>query len=188
MILRALIYLALLLLFSIVPLNSVLAKQSKLPKCPNVSIPFNNCFGKVSDGKGKTYLGEWQNGRAEGQGTLTFADGTMYVGQFRDGHFEGEGIQTMVDGGRYVGHFHDNKFDGQGTITMEDGIKFVGQFQEDQFTGRGVSYSPDGTILAQGVFQNYKLIKSESTVAQPGSKGHRIQMAEDGGAPTRSRL
>ena len=41
-----------------------------------------------NDGK---YIGEIENGKPNGTGSITFLDGTMYVGKWKDGKRHGKG-------------------------------------------------------------------------------------------------
>jgi len=42
----------------------------------------------------ETYVGERENSRYHGQGTLTFRDGDKYVGRFYHGKKHGQGTYT----------------------------------------------------------------------------------------------
>ena len=59
-----------------------------------------------NDGK---YVGEFKDGKPNGQGTLTLSDGTKYVGEFKDGLENGQGTLTSYDGSKYVGEFKNGK-------------------------------------------------------------------------------
>jgi len=41
------------------------------------------------------YVGEWKNGKYNGQGTFTYPDGSKYVGEFKDGKSYGQGTSLM---------------------------------------------------------------------------------------------
>ena len=79
-----------------------------------------------NDGK---YVGEYKDGKPNGQGTLTLSDGTKYVGEFKDEEFHGKGTLTRPDGGKYVGEFKEGKRHGQGTKTWSNGDKYVGEYK-----------------------------------------------------------
>ena len=55
------------------------------------------------------------------EGTNTFANGTEYVGEYRDGKPNGQGTYFFPNGDEYVGELKDGKPDGQGTLTFADG-------------------------------------------------------------------
>jgi hypothetical protein len=40
------------------------------------------------------YVGEWKDGRKNGQGTYTYSDGGTYVGEFKDGQINEQGTKT----------------------------------------------------------------------------------------------
>lgn len=62
-------------------------------------------------------------------------DKTKYVGQFRNGKFDGQGTYTYGDGTQYVGQFKNDLPNGQGTYTYGDGTKYVGKF----YNGKGTN-------------------------------------------------
>ena len=93
---------------------------SDLPACPSSGY-FHNCFGSATDANGSKYVGEFKDGKPNGQGTVTFAIGGKYVGEFRDGKKHGQGIYTDSHGNKYVGEFSNDNLNGQGILTDPDG-------------------------------------------------------------------
>ena len=67
------------------------------------------------------YIGKLKRGKAEGPGTLTYANGTAYIGEFGDGVPNGRGTSTSPDGRKYVGEVRNGKRHGHGTLTLADG-------------------------------------------------------------------
>jgi hypothetical protein len=157
--------------------------QSNLPAC--ISPPFNNCYGELKLDNGDRYIGEFKNNDRNGQGAYTFVDGRQYVGQFKDGNYDGfgtfifpngekyvgqwkdsqrngQGTNTWSDGGKHVGQFKDNQRNGQGTFTFADGKKYVGQYSNDKRNGLGTLYSPNGTILQQGLWRDGNFVQTQS--------------------------
>ena len=57
----------------------------------------------------ETYVGERENGKYHGQGTLTFRDGDKYVGEWKNGERHGQGTYTWSDGSKYVGEYKDGE-------------------------------------------------------------------------------
>ena len=55
----------------------------------------------------ETYVGERENGKYHGKGTLTFRDGEKYVGEWKDGKYHGQGTYTYPDGRKYVGEYKE---------------------------------------------------------------------------------
>ena len=58
------------------------------------------------DGK---YVGEIENRKPNGQGTLTWFNGDKYVGEFMDGKKNGQGTYTFYYGRKYVGGYKDGR-------------------------------------------------------------------------------
>jgi hypothetical protein len=72
--------------------------QSNLPACPSAGY-LHNCFG-----------------------AFTFADGKGYVGEFKDGKYNGQGTFTFASGEKYIGEWKDNRHNGQGTLYGSNGL------------------------------------------------------------------
>ena len=64
------------------------------------------------------------------------ADKTKYIGQFKDGKFDGQGTYTYGDGTKYIGEFKDGLPNGQGTYTYADGTKYIGEFKDGKGTDK----------------------------------------------------
>ena len=71
--------------------------QSNLPACPSSGY-FHNCYGAYTAVNGDKYVGEYKDGKRNGQGTYTFADGRKYVGKFRDDLLNGQGTEYASNG------------------------------------------------------------------------------------------
>ena len=91
-----------------------------LPACPSSGY-FNNCFGTSTWANGEKYVGEWKDGKRNGQGTFTYASGNKYVGEYKDNKRNGQGTYTFASGGKYVGEWKDGKRNGQGKLTYASG-------------------------------------------------------------------
>jgi hypothetical protein len=80
--------------------------QSQLPECR--SAYKHNCFGTTTFSSGSKYVGEFKDGKVEGQGTATYANGDKFVGEWRDDLRNGQGIEyrangTIIRSGRWAG-------------------------------------------------------------------------------------
>ena len=80
-----------------------------------------------------------------------FASGERYIGGYENGNWNGQGTYIYADGDRYVGEFKDNKKYGHGTFIWADGAKYIGEFKDDN-RWNGVFYRPDGTV--KGTYSN----------------------------------
>jgi hypothetical protein len=115
----------------------------------------NEITARVDPNWGK-YVGEYKDGKYDGQGEITFPDGKQYVGQFKDGKYNGQGTMTSWNGQKkYVGEFKDGMPNGNGTLVSPDGAKYVGEFKNDQYNGQGTLTFPDGLKYIGG-FTNGK--------------------------------
>lgn len=93
---------------------------------------------------GGRYEGQWANGVRQGQGTRFYANGEKYVGQWKNGLFCGQGTYTWPDGTKHVGTYADDARNGQGTYTWPDGSKYVGNFKDGERSGQGTHYYANG--------------------------------------------
>ena len=98
-----------------------------------------------TDGKMTSrYEGEMQEGKPNGQGVITAADGSRYEGEFRNGKFNGRGVMTTANGSRYEGEFRDGKLNGNGFLTAPNGYRYEGEFRNGKANGQGVVIFPTG--------------------------------------------
>tara|TARA_Y100001978_G_C23649373_1_gene412557 strand:- start:727 stop:1314 length:588 start_codon:yes stop_codon:yes gene_type:complete len=133
-----------------------------LPDCPNdQSVKWHNCFGSFYYENLDVYVGEFKDGKRNGQGTYTWANdpykGDKYVGEYKDDKRNGQGTETYANGAKYVGEYKDDKKNGQGTHTWPSGQKYVGEFKDGKKNGRGIYYLPDGRKL-DGYFKDDRYI------------------------------
>ena len=134
--------------------------QSNLPPCNgNFSGP---CFGSQELTGGEIYVGQFKDGKANGQGTYIYADGEKYLGQFKDGKANGQGTNTWTNGDKYVGQFINDNRTGQGTYTFANGNKYVGQFKDNKYDGFGTLYNSDGSIRQQGIWKDDQFVQAQT--------------------------
>jgi len=104
-----------------------------------------------NDGK---YVGEYKDGKPNGQGTFTYGkgkyEGHKYLGEFKDGKPNGKGTYTWSDGRMYEGEFKDGIKHGQGTWTSIKGYKYVGEWRENK-SWNGKEYDKKGNIIGKYV-------------------------------------
>jgi len=81
-----------------------------------------------------------------GHRTLTFADGDIYVGEFKDGKRNGQGTNTWPDGGKYVGEWKDGEPYGKGTETDADGRKKEEDLTEQKLIKEMHTYADVATM------------------------------------------
>ena len=75
---------------------------------------------------------------SNGYGTYTYANGSKYVGEWKDGKENGQGTYTQVsgntwfNGNKYVGEYKNGKIHGQGTYTWADGTVGKGIWENNK--------------------------------------------------------
>jgi hypothetical protein len=128
------------------------------------------CLNGRANGKGKLiwrfkkdtiweeqiFVGEYKDGKENGQGTITFANGNKYVGEFKNDKMNGPGTFTEANGNKYVGEYKDNKKHGPGTYTFAVGGKYAGEWKDDKRNGQGTQVNVDGDWVG-GIWENDKL-------------------------------
>jgi len=77
---------------------------------------------------GFKYVGEFENDKQHGNGTLIFPNGDKYVGEYKNGKENGMGVLTLVKGGKYIGEWKNGIRHGQGINTFANGNKYAGEF------------------------------------------------------------
>ncbi len=85
------------------------------------------------------YEGEWEDGLANGQGTMTWESGTVYEGEFAGGKRSGQGTMTWADGAVYEGEWVNGLRNGQGTYTKTNGYYYEGEWKDGKVSGQGTS-------------------------------------------------
>ena len=87
-----------------------------------------------------TYTGQWVDGVAQGQGSISWPSGASYEGEWQAGMRTGQGTMHYDDGTVYVGEFKENKREGQGRRTWPDGGYIDGEWKDNQPHGKAVNY------------------------------------------------
>jgi hypothetical protein len=164
--------------------------QSNLPACQGEFSSWSDCFGTFTSVSGNKYIGEFKDGKPNGQGTATYTVGTKYVGEWKDGKRNGQGTATYPNGEKYIGGFKDDKRNGRGTyLFLGDnqfkGDKYVGEYKDDKRNGQGtflkadgrvslgdwkdekphgrfIVYRADKSIELSGIFEDGKFIRTEN--------------------------
>ena len=79
----------------------------------------NNGYGTYTYKNGSKYVGEWKDGKENGQGTYTWVSGN-----------------TWLNGNKYVGEFKDAKRNGLGTYTFANGTVDKGIWKNNKLIER----------------------------------------------------
>ena len=126
--------------------------------------------GTITSPDGDKYEGEFKNGKKHGKGTLTSPDRDKYVGAFKSGKKHGKGTLTSPDGSMYIGAFKSGKKHGKGKFTSPDGRKFVGEYKDDKKHGKGTfTWSDEGKY--EGKWRDGKFNGQGTFTFSDGNKG-----------------
>ena len=132
----------------------------------NGFVNWKDCVGSVTFPNGMDYVGDFKNGKADGQGRLIWTSGARYVGQFANNQQHGTGTITYPNGTKYVGQFERDMYNGQGTFTFSNGDTFVGEFKNNaRFRGK-MTYA-DGRPAQSGLWDKGKLVQEDLPTSQP---------------------
>jgi hypothetical protein len=136
--------------------------------------------GRMTHSNGDIYQGEWQDGKACGNGVFIDQQGSMYEGQWKNDAYHGKGTEQWnynqiiytgdfvdgqktgkgkfeFDGNMYTGDFVDGKFHGKGKYYFaESGKIYEGDFHENNMHGRGKLSWADNSYY-EGDFKNGKM-------------------------------
>ena len=112
---------------------------------------WDNCTGTYNYSNGSRYVGEWKDGKRNGQATYTSVKNTILrqrraikkvIKRGLDPHTYKNGVLLES---KYVGGYKDDKRHGQGTYTHWYGSKYVGGYKDDKRHGQG-TYTSDSSF------------------------------------------
>jgi hypothetical protein len=116
---------------------------------------------KSSKGSRVAYMGNIEDGMANGNGTGVWASGSVYEGEWKDNMRHGKGVFEWVDGERYEGNYLNDKRNGFGIYLWKNGEKYEGEWNDDMRNGFGVIYEKNGKVKLKGNWKNDEFIKNE---------------------------
>jgi len=93
---------------------TVFAQQSRLPDCSGAwsNSSWSSCYGILSYGVEKKYIGDFKDEYPHGSGKFFYADGVVFKGEVFRGKRQGKGETQYANGDRYVGEFFEDLKDG----------------------------------------------------------------------------
>jgi hypothetical protein len=103
---------------------------------------------------GYVYVGEWKNGRGNGQAVIKYASGDVYEGEMKDSKRHGQGTMKIappswmkrVSADIYEGQWKNGEIYGQGTMKYADGRVYIGQWRKSIRHGHGTLTWQDGDV------------------------------------------
>eukprot|EP00826_Nyctotherus_ovalis_P032272 TRINITY_DN2601_c0_g2_i2.p1 TRINITY_DN2601_c0_g2~~TRINITY_DN2601_c0_g2_i2.p1 ORF type:complete len:570 (-),score=114.20 TRINITY_DN2601_c0_g2_i2:22-1731(-) len=86
---------------------------------------------------GSAYEGSFKNNLYHGEGKFSSPKGN-YTGSWKEGRRNGTGVQTYANGSHYSGGWKNGKRHGKGELVCANGEKYDGEWRNDRKHGRGV--------------------------------------------------
>ena len=144
--------------------------QKKLPDCQaGDSANWHNCHGVSTYENGEKYVGEFRNGRRDGQGNYLYPSGLWYSGNFSNDEWKGHGKLTLPSGETFIGNFTNHQINGQGIFTSPDGLFYTGSFYKGQRNGQGTLKWSNGQRYV-GEFKDNKRHGNGTFISSDGQK------------------
>lgn len=106
------------------------------------------------------YLGEVENGKANGGGVGIWSTGSLYKGDWKDNRRHGKGTIESQNGERYEGNWINGKREGEGKYYWPSGEKYEGEWKDNKRHGKGILYDRDNNVQYEGMWKNDKPVKS----------------------------
>lgn len=103
-------------------------------------------FTRHTYSNGDKFIGTFQGGKKNGEGTMFFTNGEVYVGQWDKDLFHGQGTYTWPNGDRFVGMYADGKRNGNGVFTWSNSQYFEGQYKNGRRWGKGKMIFANGEV------------------------------------------
>lgn len=155
-------------------LNFVLSK-TKMQLAKMKRQLYQKSFGEYltftnSKGSEVHYVGQVQDGKANGYGVAILNTGSRYVGEWKNNQRHGQGVFYWKDGEYYEGNYEGDKRNGQGTYFWPNGEKYVGQWKDDLRSGKGAFFGKDGKLMTKGIWEDDKMITDTTKPKKQRSK------------------
>jgi hypothetical protein len=109
-----------------------------------------------TSGKRIHYLGEVEDGKANGNGIGIWSNGSIYRGSWRNNMRHGKGSFEWEDGDKYEGEFAFGQIEGEGTYFWKSGERYEGDFKNNRRNGNGTLFDKDGNVKIQGEWKDDK--------------------------------
>lgn len=102
------------------------------------------------DGAQIDYIGEVQNGKANGFGFAVFEHKGFYEGEWADNMRNGKGVYSWQNGEIYDGYYVNGKRNGYGEYTFLTGDVYKGYWKDNLRHGEGILYNKKGKVVSNG--------------------------------------
>ena len=142
-------------------------------------------FGVFNYASGAEYEGTWNGeGLRHGLGVWHAPHGaSRYAGEFVEGKKQGVGVKTLADGGEVAGEFADGEPSGVGVYSLATGDKYAGEFKAGAMTGFGqlTKKFKDDFFALYGRFDEDKFVEEDKANAEAAAERAEAaaELAED---------
>ena len=116
-----------------------------------------NGTGKYTWADGSYYEGSYKNDMKNGEGRYIWADGSSYTGAYVNDVKNGKGVYEYVNGDKYDGDFVNDVREGEGTYVWENGESYTGGFKDDMMDGHGTYTWTTGRTY-EGTFSKNRIV------------------------------
>lgn len=96
------------------------------------------------------YIGDFVDGKRDGNGIFTFSNGNEYIGSFSNNKSNGIGKMRYNNGDEYIGNWVDGKKNGIGIYTWSDGSIYTGKFSNGKMDGDGSFFNSRAELIYKG--------------------------------------
>ena len=111
-----------------------------------------------------SYVGEVKDGKPNGKGKMTYADGEVYEGEWKDvyegewkdGEEDGKGKMTLANGNVHEGDYKDGERHGEGKWIGANGEVYEGDYKDGERHGEGKYTWANGDVY-EGDFKYGKI-------------------------------
>lgn len=108
------------------------------------------------------YVGKTRNGRANGYGVYTFANGDIYEGSWENDNKSGFGKMSYHDGSFYEGQYFLDQRHGRGTYHYRNGDEYVGNWKNGRAHGPGIFRNASHGVVYRDVWNYGRSTKTGS--------------------------
>ena len=150
--------------------------------------------GKLANGSnisftypdGTAYVGDYADGRRNGEGKLTYTSGDVYEGNFANDQRSGNGKLTYANSMTYEGEWANDAFHGQGVFDWKNGCTYTGQFTNGAFTGQATfvwDFGADYSYYTGAMVDNQANGEGEKHFGRPNTGENYWKGTFEGGNP-----
>ena len=120
---------------------------------------------------GRVYVGEFEAGQREGQGTLTLPDGCTESGPWIGGNLPFGELKCGPGDAGYIGFLSDGVPDGLGEATYRNGHVYSGRFKDGKRHGLGI-YTWTDQSFYKGIWVNGSRKKFINKILEIATRCH----------------